>query len=57
MGGKKMPVKKIYQCAECKNYFKEDEIVELYYADESSKKPKKTYVCKSCYERKFNVKD
>ena len=52
-----MPVKKIYQCAECKNYFKEDEIVELYYADESSKKPKKTYVCKSCYERKFNAKD
>ena len=48
-----MPVKKIYQCSECKNYFEEDEIVELHPTDDSGK-PKKTYVCKSCYERKIN---
>jgi hypothetical protein len=48
--------KKIYQCSECKNYFKEDEILELFQTDETSKKPKKIFVCKSCYDRKINLK-
>ena len=49
-------VDKMYQCEECKGYFKKEEIVEVYPAS-SAGKAKKIHVCKTCFSKKFKSED
>ncbi|MHB1546713.1 MAG: hypothetical protein ACYCSB_06965 [bacterium] len=49
-------VDKMYQCEECKVYFKKEDIVEVYPAS-STGKTKKIHVCKTCFTKKYQNED